>query len=154
MKISFMPRLDVALVRDQYDALVRIVSSLRNRTAPAHVVLERLAASADRPARALTMLGRIVKTIYILRYGAPDAATDIARISPGSRRWRMPTSSRAGRTISRARRARTPPGYRRSLRARHLVVHPCSAVDLWAIAAPYPDIKLESQNVCYVNWHL
>jgi TnpA family transposase len=31
-------------------------------------VLERLAASSDRPARALTMLGRIVKTIYILRY--------------------------------------------------------------------------------------
>jgi hypothetical protein len=36
-------------------------------------VLERLAASADWPARALTMLGRIVKTIYILRY-LQDAA--------------------------------------------------------------------------------
>ncbi len=64
---------DVALIRDQYDALVRIASSLRNRTAPAHVVLERLAASSDRPARALTMLGRIVKTIHILRY-LQDAA--------------------------------------------------------------------------------
>ena len=31
-------------------ALVRIASSLRNRTAPAHVVFERLAASSDRPA--------------------------------------------------------------------------------------------------------
>ena len=36
-------------------------------------MLERLAASSDRPARALTMLGRIVKTIYILRY-LQDAA--------------------------------------------------------------------------------
>jgi TnpA family transposase len=36
-------------------------------------VLERLAASSDRPARALTMLGRLVKTIHILRY-LQDAA--------------------------------------------------------------------------------
>jgi len=67
---------DVALIREQYDALVRIASSLRNRTAPAHVVLERLAASSDRPARALTMLGRIVKTIHILRYVHDGAIRD------------------------------------------------------------------------------
>lgn len=71
--VLYRGTVDVALIRDQYDALVRIASSLRNRTAPAHVVLERLAASSDRPARALTMLGRIVKTIYILRY-LQDAA--------------------------------------------------------------------------------
>lgn len=48
------------------ESRLRTASSLRNRTAPAHVVLERLAASSDRPARALTMLGRVVKTIYIV----------------------------------------------------------------------------------------
>jgi TnpA family transposase len=51
-----------------------VAASLKNRTAPAHVVLERLVASSpsDRLAKALTMLGRAVKTIYILRY-AHDA---------------------------------------------------------------------------------
>ena len=43
---------------------------MRQRTAPAHVVVQRLAGSSpsDRVARALTALGRVVKTIYILRY--------------------------------------------------------------------------------------
>jgi len=43
---------------------------LRQRTAPAHVVVQRLAGSSpsDRLATALTALGRVVKTIYILRY--------------------------------------------------------------------------------------
>jgi TnpA family transposase len=61
---------DLALLREQWDQLVRLASSLRSRTAPAHVVLERLAASSpsDRLAKALSMLGRVVKTIYILRY--------------------------------------------------------------------------------------
>jgi TnpA family transposase len=50
--------------------LVRVAASLRNRVASAHVVLQRLAnaSPADRVAKALTTLGRIVKTIYILRY--------------------------------------------------------------------------------------
>ena len=47
-----------------------MAASLRNRTAPAHVVLDRLAASSpsDTLAKALTALGRVVKTIFILRY--------------------------------------------------------------------------------------
>jgi TnpA family transposase len=50
---------DVALIREQWDQLVRVAASLRNRTAPAHVVFTRLASSApsDRLARALTALG-------------------------------------------------------------------------------------------------
>jgi TnpA family transposase len=54
----FRATVDVALIREQWDQLVRIASSLRNRTAPAHVVLERLASSSptDRLAKALTML--------------------------------------------------------------------------------------------------
>jgi TnpA family transposase len=61
--------IDTAIVLEQWDALVRIASSLRDRSAPAHVVLDRLVANvSERPAKALTMLGRIVKTIHILKY--------------------------------------------------------------------------------------
>jgi TnpA family transposase len=47
-----------------------VAASLRKRVVSAHVVLQRLAntSTADRVAKALTTLGRIVKTIYILRY--------------------------------------------------------------------------------------
>jgi TnpA family transposase len=66
----FRGGIDTDLIREQWDQLVRIASSLRQRTAPAHVVVQRLAGSSpsDRLARALTALGRVVKTIYILRY--------------------------------------------------------------------------------------
>ena len=49
---------------------MRVAASLRNRTAPAHIVLQRLVnrSPADRLAKALTALGRAVKSIYILRY--------------------------------------------------------------------------------------
>jgi TnpA family transposase len=45
-------------------------ASLRNRVGSAEVVLQRLAnaSPADRVAKALTTLRRVVKTIYILRY--------------------------------------------------------------------------------------
>lgn len=69
----FRGPVDVALIAEQWDPLVRIAASLRSRTTPAHVVLDRLASSSsDRLAKALTMLGRAVKTIHILRY-AHDA---------------------------------------------------------------------------------
>jgi TnpA family transposase len=61
---------DLALIAEQWDQLVRIAASLRNRTAPAHVVLQRLinASPADRVSKALTALGRACKTIFVLRY--------------------------------------------------------------------------------------
>lgn len=61
---------DLDVIREQWDQLVRVAASLRNRLAPAHIVVRRLASSApsDRLAKALTALGRIVKTIFILRY--------------------------------------------------------------------------------------
>jgi TnpA family transposase len=61
---------DLALLREQWDQLVRVTASLRNRTAPAHLVLQRLASSApsDRLAKALTALGRALKSLYLLRY--------------------------------------------------------------------------------------
>jgi TnpA family transposase len=62
--------LDLSLLGEQWDQLVRVAASLRDRVASAHVVLQRLAnaSPADRVTKALTTLGRIVKTIYILRY--------------------------------------------------------------------------------------
>lgn len=64
----FHGSVDVDLLREQWDQLVRVAASLRQRTAPAHVVLQRLVNSSDRLAKALTALGRMVKTIHILRY--------------------------------------------------------------------------------------
>jgi TnpA family transposase len=56
-----------ALIREQWDQLVRLAASLRNRTAPAHVVLRRLASSApsDRLAKALTALGWALRSLYL-----------------------------------------------------------------------------------------
>ena len=66
----FRGAIDAGLIREQWDQLVRIASSLRQRTAPAHVVVQRLAGSSpsDRVVKALTALGRAVKTVSILRY--------------------------------------------------------------------------------------
>jgi TnpA family transposase len=66
----FTGTVDLALIREQWDQLVRVAASLRNRTAPAHVVLKRLASSApsDRLAKALTALGQALKSLYLLRY--------------------------------------------------------------------------------------
>jgi TnpA family transposase len=62
--------IDTEIIREQWDQLVRVVASLRNRTAPAHVVLRRLASSApsDRLAKALTALGRALRSLYLFRY--------------------------------------------------------------------------------------
>jgi TnpA family transposase len=61
---------DVALLQEQWDQLIRVAASLRNRTAPVHVVLQRLAGSApsDCLAKALATLGRVLRTMYLLRY--------------------------------------------------------------------------------------
>jgi len=74
----FRSSIDVTLLREQWDPMVRVAASLRARTAPAHVVLDRLAASSpsDRLAKALTMLGRVVKTTHVLRYLHDAAVRD------------------------------------------------------------------------------
>lgn len=64
----FSGTVDLGLIREQWDPLVRLASSLKQRAVPAHVVLTRLASSSDRLAKALSMLGRLVKTTYLLRY--------------------------------------------------------------------------------------
>ena len=62
--------LDLQPLHDQWDQMIRLASSLANRTAPAHVILQKLIANprADGVAKALTVLGRIVKTTFLLRY--------------------------------------------------------------------------------------
>ncbi len=48
------------MIREQWDFLVRVAASLKNRTAPANVIVQRLANafSSDRLAGALAALGR------------------------------------------------------------------------------------------------
>jgi TnpA family transposase len=61
---------DMNLVREQWDFLVRVAASLKNRTAPANVIVQRLANSpaSDRLAGALTALSRVVNATFILCY--------------------------------------------------------------------------------------
>ena len=61
---------DLDIVEEQWEEMIRVVISLKQRTAPAHVIVQRLTNSfpSDRLAKAFTNLGRIIKTQYILRY--------------------------------------------------------------------------------------
>jgi TnpA family transposase len=70
LDVLFRGAADSELIVEQWDQLVRVAGSLKNRTAPANVIVQRLANSSpsDRLAKALTALGRVIKTIYILRY--------------------------------------------------------------------------------------
>jgi TnpA family transposase len=84
---------DMALIREQWDQLVRVAASLRNRTAPAHLVLTRLASSApsDRLARALTALGQALRSLYLLRYIQDEAlrARMQLQLNRGERRHQL-----------------------------------------------------------------
>ena len=70
----FAGAVDLDLVRSQWDELVRIAASLRWQTAPARVIVQRLTRDKrSKRARALVALGRLVRTIYLLRYlGEPE----------------------------------------------------------------------------------
>lgn len=61
---------DLDIIEEQWDAMIHVSQSLQERTAPAHVIVERLTNSfpSDRLSKAFTNLGRIIKTEYILRY--------------------------------------------------------------------------------------
>ena len=62
--------IDIAIIVEQWDQLVRIAASLKDRLTPAHVVMQRVinASPGDRVAKALTALGRLAKSLHILRY--------------------------------------------------------------------------------------
>ncbi|MEM9449538.1 MAG: Tn3 family transposase [Cyanobacteria bacterium P01_E01_bin.6] len=61
---------DLNIIEEQWEEMLRVATSLKQRTAPAHVIVQRLTNSypADRLSKAFTHLGRILKTQYILRY--------------------------------------------------------------------------------------
>lgn len=61
---------DLAIIEEQWEYMMRVVISLKQKTAPAHVIVQRLTNSSpsDRLTKAFTNLGRIIKTKYILRY--------------------------------------------------------------------------------------
>ena len=63
-------RINLGLILEQWDQLVRLAASLKDRLTPAHVVMQRLvnANASDRLAGALSQLGRMTKTLHILRY--------------------------------------------------------------------------------------
>lgn len=61
---------DLSIIEEQWEYMMRVVISLKQKTAPAHVIVQRLTNSSpsDRLTKAFTNLGRIIKTEYILRY--------------------------------------------------------------------------------------
>lgn len=66
----FSGRINWVLIEEQWEQIVRVIASLKNKTAPAHLIIGRLAKSpaGDRLAEAITQLGRAVKTVFIFRY--------------------------------------------------------------------------------------
>jgi TnpA family transposase len=66
----FRNTINLDLIVEQWDELIRLAASLKDRLMPAHVIMQRLinAPAADRLAGALSQLGRLAKTIHILRY--------------------------------------------------------------------------------------
>lgn len=62
--------IDLNLIEEQWDQMIRVVGSLKNKLAPAHEIIRRLGkrSPSDRLSKAFTQLGRLIKTEYILRY--------------------------------------------------------------------------------------
>ena len=58
------------LIQEQWDQMVRIVASMKDKLCPAHEIIRRLSkgSPSDKIAKAFTHLGRLIKTQYILQY--------------------------------------------------------------------------------------
>jgi len=85
---------DLHIIEEQWDAMIRVAFSLKQRTVPAHIVVQRLLNSfpADRLSKAFTNLGRIIKTQYILRYLTdPELRRTVQRqLNKGEYRHKLP----------------------------------------------------------------
>jgi TnpA family transposase len=85
---------DLDLVEEQWEAMLRVALSLKQRTVPAHIVVQRLTNSfpSDRLSKAVTHLGRIIKTQYILRYlTEPELRRTVQRqLNKGEYRHKLP----------------------------------------------------------------
>jgi TnpA family transposase len=85
---------DLDIIEEQWEEMIRVAISLKKRTAPAHVIVQRLTNSfpSDRLSKAFTNLGRIIKTEYILRYITDPALrrTIQLQLNKGEYRHRLP----------------------------------------------------------------
>ncbi len=85
---------DLNIIEEQWEEMVRVAISLKQRTAPAHVIVQRLTNCfpADRLSKAFTHLGRILKTQYILRYltDAKLRQTVQLQLNKGEYRHKLP----------------------------------------------------------------
>lgn len=63
-------KVNAELICEQWDDIIRLVYSLKKRYIQAHLIIQKLSNQklSTKLAKALTHLGRLVKTIYILRY--------------------------------------------------------------------------------------
>jgi len=85
---------DIDIVVEQWESMIHVAQSLLQRTAPAHVIVQRLTNSfpSDRLSKAFTNLGRIIKTEYILRYITDPALrrTVQLQLNKGEYRHKLP----------------------------------------------------------------
>jgi TnpA family transposase len=86
---------NIDIVQEQWDAMLHVTLSLKQRPVPAHVVVQRLTSSypSDRLSKVFTNLGRIIKTQYILRYlwGDSELHRTIQRqLNKGEYRHKLP----------------------------------------------------------------
>lgn len=75
--------IDVDLLRQEYDNIVRLVASLMDGLAPVPILGRCLAAASrtNPPARAVAILGRAYKTIYLLQYlDSPELRRTVRRL--------------------------------------------------------------------------
>ena len=82
------------LIEEQWDAMMRVVVSLKNKTVPANIIVERLMNSSpsDRLSQAFRDFGRLIKTQYILRYisDAELRRTVRVQLNKGEYRHKLP----------------------------------------------------------------
>ncbi len=85
---------DLDLIEEQWPSMIRVALSLKKRTAPAHVIVQRLTNRypSDRLSKAFTHLGRVIKTQYILRYltDATLRRTVQRQLNKGEYRHKLP----------------------------------------------------------------
>lgn len=70
--------IDMDLISEQWDQMVKVAASLRNKLSSATEVIRRLSkgSPSDKLFKAFTHLGRLIKTEYILRYLTDSALRD------------------------------------------------------------------------------
>ncbi len=81
---------NLTLIEEQWDQMVRVAASLKERLTAAHVIVQRLSqhSPSDRLAKAFTALGRIIKTQYILRYLTDSELRRRVQIQPNRGEYR------------------------------------------------------------------